>query len=166
MSDDKLGAAARKRGRPKGRCAGGYIEIEAPADIVWSIAGDWQGWGEWNPLYTRTAREPREGEEIEFTVTVPGMKPMDAKAEVYTYRPNKLFEYGVSNLAGMLRAFRFIDIEELGPERCGVANGEIMSGPIGAIVARIAGPKVTVGLKAMNEKMKDLAEAKWQTRNG
>jgi len=158
--DPKLQAAAAKPGRPRGRCSGGYVEIEAPADIVWSIAGDWQGWGAWNPLYTRTSGEPKVGGEIGFTVTVPGMKPMDATATVYTYEPPRRFEYGLSNLGGLLKAFRFIDIEELGPGRCGVANGEIMSGPVGWFVALVAGPKVAAGLKAMNAKLKQITEEK------
>lgn len=160
MNDPRLDAAASKAGRPKGKCSGGYVEIDAPAKLVWGIVGDWQGWGAWNPLYTRTDHEPREGGKIDFTVCVPGMKPMDASATVYTYRSPDCFEYGLSNLGGMLKAFRFVDVEDIAPGKCGVANGEIMSGPIGRIVAGVAGAKVSAGLQAMNAKLKELAEAK------
>lgn len=160
MTDQRLQQAASRAGRPKGKCAGGYVEIEAPAALVWDIVGDWRGWGEWNPLYTHTSGEPTEGGEIGFTVCVPGMKPMDASAVVYTYRAPDCFEYGLSNVAGLLKAFRFIDVEEITPGRCGVANGEIISGLLGRIVAAAAGAKVTEGLQAMNAKLKEIAESR------
>lgn len=163
-TESRLGEAARGEGRPKGRCVGGYVEVAAPAGIVWDIVANFDGWGAWNPLYTRAAGDAREGAEIELTVAVPGMKPMDTRARVHTVRPGECLEYGLSNMAGLLRAFRFIDIVELGPERCGIANGEIMSGPIGALVARAVGPKVGEGLRAMNDRLKELAEANWENR--
>lgn len=163
MNDDaKFQAAAGKPGRPKGSSSGGYIEIDAPAEVVWSIVGDWATWGDWNPLYIRTAGEPRVGNAIDMTVSVPGMKPLDAKAVVKTYRPNECFEYGLSQMGGMLKAFRFVDVEEIAPSKCGVANGETVSGPVGRIVGLIAGAKVGQGLQAMNAKLKELAEAKAQ----
>ncbi len=165
MDEERFLAAAGKPGRPKGRSFGGYVEIDAPADFVWSIAGDWQGWSAWNPLYTSTSGEPRVGNEIEFTVALPGMKPSRGKATVFTYRPDGVLEYGLTNMAGLLRAFRFVEIEVLGPARCGVANGEIMSGPLGALVGMAAGPKVGEGLRAMNAKLKEIAEARWRAVN-
>lgn len=159
MGDPRLQAAASRSGRPRGPCAGGSIEIAASAGDVWAVIGDWQGWGAWNPLYTRTEKEPREGGSIDFTVSVPGMKPMDASARVYTYRAPDCFEYGLSNAGGLLKAFRFVDIEEIAPGRCVVANGEIMSGLLGRLVAALVGGKVTAGLQAMNAALKQRVEA-------
>lgn len=159
MDDEaKLQAAAHKPGRPRGTCCGGYVEIDAPIATVWSFIGDWQGWGAWNPLYTHTAGEPREGAQVDMTVAVPGLKPMEVVATVYTYRAPTLFEYGLSKFGGLLRGFRFVELSEIAPGRCGVANAEIMSGPIGWLAARAAGARVAGGLKAMNAKLKELAE--------
>jgi len=166
QSEAKLQQAARKPGRPKGTCVGGYLEIDAPTKVVWEILGDWQGWGAWNPLYTRTAGELREGAEIDMTVAVEGMKPMDTIATVFTVRPGECMEYGLSKAGGLLRAFRFAEIEEIGPNRCAIANGETMSGPVGWLVARIAGAKVGQGLQAMNAKLKQLAEERWRASGG
>ncbi len=160
MSDDLLAAAAAKPGRLKGRCVGGTIEIEAPVDVVWSIAGDWQGWDAWNELYTRTGGEPREGASIDFTVAVPGLKPVEASATVYSYRPNETFEYGLSAMGGLNRAFRFVDVEEIAPDRTRLSNGEIMGGPIGFVLSRLLGSRVGQGLRTMNARVKELAEAK------
>jgi len=159
----RLQQAARKPGRPQGSCSGGYIEIDAPPETVWSIVADWAGWPAWNPLYTRTAGEMREGAEIDMTVSVPGMKPMATLATVYTVRPGDCIEYGLSKAGGLLKAFRFIEIREITPGRCGVANGETVSGPLGWLIALVAGAKVGQGLQAMNEKLKELAEEKWRS---
>lgn len=100
----------------------------------------------------------REGAELGMTVAVPGLKPQDAVGQVHTVTPGECFEYGLSNLGGMLKAFRFIDIESIAADRCRVDNGETMSGPVGWVLARIVGPRVGQGLLAMNAKLKHLAE--------
>lgn len=169
MSEEQAGEAvlqeaARRPGRPEGTCVGGYIEIEAPPEIVWSIIVDLERWGAWNPLYTRMAGEPRQGAPLDMTVAVPGMKPMDTKATVFTVRPGECLEYGLSKLGGLLKAFRFVEVQEITPERCGVANGETMSGPVGRLVSRLGGPRVGQGLRMMNEKLKELAERKWRSQ--
>lgn len=162
----RLQQAACKPGRPKGRCSGGYIEIDAPPEMVWSIIADLDGWSAWNPLYTRMDGEMREGAKIDMIVSIPGMKPMDTTATVFSVRPRECFEYGLSNMGGLLRAFRFVEIEVIAPMRCGVANGETMSGPVGWLLARIAGAKVGQGLRAMNDRLKQLAEEKWRSGGG
>ena len=160
----KLQQAAHRPGRPRGTTVGGYIEIAAPPEIVWGIIADLERWGSWNPLYTRMAGEAREGARIEMTVAVPGMKPIDTAATLFTLRPGECLEYGMSQLGGLLRAFRFVELREITPERCGIANGETMSGPVGWLLSRIAGPKVGQGLRAMNEQLKLLAEREWRSR--
>lgn len=165
MDDEaRFAAATRKPGRPKGRVTGGYTVIDAPVEVVWGIAGDFQSWGEWNPLYIRTSGEPRVGNVIEMTVQVEGMPAMDAKATVVTNRDNACLEYSLRQMAGLLKAFRFIEVEEVAPGRTGLANGEITSGLLAGLIAAKVGPRVDAGLKAMNAKIKQLAEAKVAAR--
>jgi hypothetical protein len=158
QGEARLRQAAHKQGRPRGTCVGGYLEIDASPSVVWGIIADLANWGDWNPLYTRMAGELREGASLEMTVAVPGMKPMETPATVFTVRPGECFEYGLEKAGGLLRAFRFIEVTRISSDRCGVANGETMSGPVGWLVARLAGAKVGAGLREMNEKLKLLAE--------
>ena len=58
-----------------------------------------------------------------------------------------------------MKAFRYIDLTPLGPDRCEVANGEIMSGLFGNVLAGVVGEKVRRGLQAMNEALKAKVEA-------
>lgn len=146
---------------PKGRTGGvaPSIEIDAPAEAVWKLVHDFAGWGRWNPLYIATSGTAEVGNRVTFTVAVPGMKPAKGSAQVVAVEPNRLLEYGMSNLGGLVRATRHVEITPLGPDRCRVVNGEIMTGLIGTLLARLIGPKVGEGLAAMNAELKRLAEA-------
>jgi hypothetical protein len=68
-------------------------------------------------------------------------------------------------MAGLIQALRFIELEELSPTRCRVANGEIMGGPAGRLVSRMVGEKVTQGLMDMNAALKAVSERKWRGRS-
>lgn len=153
-------------GRIKGRCVGHGITIEAPPELVWDFVADFAGWSSWNPLYRDTEGRAEEGETVRFAVQLAGMKPQKAKAQVTAVRQHELLEYGMSNLGGLIKAFRYVEIEELSPTRCRVVNGEIMGGPLGLLVARAVGAKVAAGLKDMNEALKAVSERKWRGRPG
>lgn len=156
--------ACEEPGRIKGPCVGHRITIEAPPELVWDFIADFEGWKGWNPLYQNTSGHAEEGEQIRFVVHLAGMKPQKAKAQVSRVRQNELLEYGISGLGGLLKTMRFVEIHELSPTRCRVVNGEIMGGPLGRLVSRSLGKKVSQGLKGMNEALKFVAERKWRER--
>lgn len=151
-------------GRLRGRCIGHRITIEAPPELVWDFVADFQGWASWNPLYGDTVGTAEEGQPLRFSVHLAGMKPQKGKATVRKVETDTLLEYAVSNMGGLVKAYRYVEIEEISPVRCRVVNGEIMGGPLGAAVYRAVGAKVGEGLAAMNEALKRVAERKWQGR--
>jgi hypothetical protein len=140
--------------RPAKHGVGHRIEIAAPAAAVWAVIADLDHWGEWNPLYVQASGKPVVGTRLDMTIALEGMKPQKAQATVVTVEPGRLLEYGIVNLGGLVKAFRFVEVEALGPDRCAVANYEIMSGAIGSLLARAVGGKVAKGLQAMNEALK------------
>ena len=158
MAGENMGDAAAPP-LPAGNAVGSRIEIAAPAAKVWHDVIDLDGWGAWNPLYTQASGKAELGETIAFTVVVPGMKPQKGKARIVAVRPNAWLHYEIVSLGGLIRAYRHIDLIELGPDRCAVTNGEIMSGLIGRLLGRLIGGKVAQGLQAMNEALKRRAEA-------
>jgi hypothetical protein len=145
--------------RPAARGVGHRIEIAAPADAVWRVVADLDRWGTWNPLYIEARGAAEMGGRLAMTIALEGMKPQKAKATVVTVEPGRLLEYAIVNLGGLVKAFRYVEIEPLGPERCAVSNGEIMTGPIGVLLGRAIGEKVRRGLQAMNEALKAKVEA-------
>lgn len=144
--------------RPSAPGVGHTIEIAAPAETVWAVIADLNGWGAWNPLYTHGAGEMRAGARPHFTVQLEGLKPQHVRPTIVTVEPGRLFEYALSHLGGLLKAFRYVAITPLGPDRCAVANYEVMTGPLGKFVARQVGEKVRQGLEAMNRALKARVE--------
>jgi len=160
----QFAGACEAPGRIQGSCVGHRITIEAPPEMVWDFLADFEGWRTWNPLYGAVAGRIEEGAPLSFTSLLPGMKPRKGKAVVRTVLHNELIEYAISAMAGLVKVFRFIEVEELSPVRCRVANGEITGGPLGRVASRAMSGKLAQGLKDMNEALKKVAERKWQGR--
>ena len=70
----------------------------------------------------------------------------------------------MSSFGGLVKAFRFVEIEEISPTRCIVTNGEIMGGAMGGVIAKVMGRKIGKGLAGMNDALKRMAELKWSGR--
>jgi len=144
--------------RPAKSGVGHSIEIAAPAAAVWAVIADLDRWGEWNPLYVQASGRPVVGTPLDMTIQLEGMKPQKARATVVTVQPGTCLEYAISNLGGLVKAFRYIDVTPLDDGRCQVSNGEIMSGILGNLLAGVVGEKVRKGLQAMNEALKAKVE--------
>lgn len=164
QSDYMMPEGTTTAGRMGGPCLGHRIEIEAPPELVWDFIADFEGWDGWNPLYIETAGRAEPGSRISFVVKLEGLKPRKGAARIVTVRPNELLEYAIASFGGLLKIFRFIEIEEISPTRCAVTNGEIMSGPMGPILRRAIGSKAGIGLEAMNHALRKVAELKWSGR--
>jgi hypothetical protein len=149
---------------PKGLRTEHRVGIQAPAQTIWEIVVDLDRWGEWNPLYTHASGEIRIGAPLDMTVQLEGMKPQPMKATLLEWVPNEQLHYQVTAMGGLVRATRFIEIEELAPQSCIVSNGEIMGGLLGPSLGRSIQGKVFRGLRGMNEALKERAEQRW--RNG
>lgn len=151
-------------GRIAGRCVGHRIEIDAPPELVWDFVADFEGWSGWNPLYVETAGRAEVDGQIRFAVLLEGLKPQKGSARVVTVRPTECLEYMMSSFGGLVKAFRFVEIEEISPTRCIVTNGEIMGGAMGGVIAKVMGRKIGKGLAGMNDALKRMAELKWSGR--
>lgn len=143
---------------PKGVRVEHRIGVQASADAIWELVRDVEGWSAWNPTYPEVSGRVQIGETLTMTVVLPGMKPQTLKAVVLDWVPNEQLHWRATAMGGLLRATRYIEIEQLAEESCIVANGEILGGLIGPAVARQIGAKVFKGLRLMNEALKVQAE--------
>jgi hypothetical protein len=149
---------------PKGVRIEHRIGIQAPAEVIWELVYDIAHWGDWNPLYSQASGTIHIGDRIDFTIVLPGMKPQAAHATVLEWVPNEQLHYQVAGMGGLVRGTRYVEIEQLAPESCIVANGEISGGLLGPTVARTLGGKIYKGLRGMNEALKEQAERRWRER--
>jgi hypothetical protein len=147
---------------PKGVRTEHRIGVQAPPETIWEIVSDLERWGEWNPLYPHASGQIRIGAPLEMTVQLPGLKPQPLRATVLEWVPNEQLHYQVTALGGLVRAIRYIEIEQLAEASCIISNGEIMGGLLGPSVAKSVQGKVFRGLRLMNEALKERAEARWK----
>jgi hypothetical protein len=147
---------------PKGVVSEHRIGVQAPAEVIWALVVDLEGWADWNPLYPQASGQIRIGAPLDMTVQLPGMAPQKLKATLREWVPNEQLHYQVRALGGLVSAIRYIEIEQLAAESCIVTNGEIMGGLLGPSVARSLGGKVRKGLRLMNEALKEQAERRWR----
>ncbi|CAN7553002.1 SRPBCC domain-containing protein [Phenylobacterium sp. LjRoot225] len=141
------------------------IGIQTPAEVVWEILQDVEGWSRWNPLYREASGTIRIGAPLDLVVALPEMKPQPVRATVLEWVPNEQLHYRTVGMGGLVKGTRYVEIEQLAQESCIISNGEIMGGLLGPTVASSLGRRVYKGLRLMNEALKEAAEARWRARS-
>ena len=139
------------------------IGIQAPAEVVWEVLYDLEGWSRWNPLYIKAAGRVRIGETLSVTLALPGEAPREIRPVVLEWVPNEQLHWKLSLLGGFIRTVRYMEIEALAEQSCIVSNGEIYGGMMGPGLARRLGGRIHKGFRLMNEALKAEAEARWST---
>ena len=142
------------------------IGIQAPAEVIWEIVHDLSRWQEWNPTYTRAAGQIRIGEVLSLTLELPGQPAEDIAPKVLDWVPNEQIHWELRLMGGLIRTLRYIEIEARGPANCIIDNGEIFRGLMGPSLGKRMGRVVRRGFRAMNEALKDRAEAEWAQQRG
>ena len=140
------------------------IGIQAPAEVIWDIVADLERWSEWNPTYPQASGILRIGETLSATLVLPGHPPQEIKPKVLDWVPNEQLHWRLTLLGGAIRTTRYIEIEQVSDVGCIVDNGELFAGLLGPSRGKRMGRTVQRGFKAMNEALKDRAEAVWRSR--
>ncbi len=133
------------------------IAIAASAVVVWDVLSDVSQWGSWNPLYPQASGTLQQGATLELQVALSGMKPQRALATVRVVAAPTRLLYETINLGGLVRATRFVEIQDQG-NQCSVVNGEVMSGMLGRLLVRGIEHRIRLGLEGMNVALKRIAE--------
>ena len=103
------------------------IGIQAPAERIWDLLADLNGWSDWHPVETEASGTIAFGGQIGLTETLPGHPPRTVAARVGDWQP--LAQLVWSEKRGMMfNVVRYYEIDELEPGSCIVANGYIFSG--------------------------------------
>ncbi len=151
---------------PRGYRVEDRIGIQAPAEIIWEVVYDLERWSEWNPTYPKASGAIRIGEPLALTLALPGQAEQEIRPRVLDWVPNEQLHWQLSLLGGMIKTLRYIEIEALAEAGCVVDNGEIFGGLMGSSLGRRMSGPVRRGFRAMNEALKERAEAIWRERRG
>ena len=142
------------------------IGVQAPADVIWDILYDVDRWSEWNPLYVEAAGQIRIGGQLDLTMTLGDDKPTHIHPVVFEWVPNDQIHWRLKMMGGLVSTTRFLEIEVLDAAACIFSNGEIFGGLLGPPVAKRMGRKIYRGFQAMDEALKERAEAMWRAQGG
>ena len=135
------------------------IGVRAPAESIWAVIADIDGWSAWNPLYPRAEGALRIGSQLTLGLALPGQAPRTIKPVILDWVPNDQIHWRLSMLGGLVRTTRYLEIEALSETGCIFSNGELFGGYLGPRVARRMGRSVREGFTAMGEAVKARAEA-------
>ena len=130
------------------------IGIQAPAEAIWSVISDIEGWSRWNPLYPKASGALSIGGQLTLELAVPGQARRTIRPVILDWVPNDQIHWRLSMLGGLVRTVRYIEIEILGESNCIFSNGEVFAGPLGPLIARRLGGAVKRGFTEMGEAVK------------
>ena len=142
-----------------------YIEhrigVSAPAETIWAILSDIEGWPTWSGMYQKATGPLRIGETITVELALPGEKPEMVTSTVLDWTPDAQIHLRVKLFGGLLTTTRYMEIEKLAGPGCIFGNGEIFRGPLTRFIPRRLKSAIRRGFVEMSEGLKQKAEAAW-----
>ncbi|MBL6444999.1 SRPBCC domain-containing protein [Fulvivirga sp. 29W222] len=135
------------------------IEIASSPEKIWNVLMDFKAYPEWNPFIISIIGKPKVRERLRVSIQPPGSKPMVFKPQVTLFKRNKQFGWlGSLFMRGIFDGHHVFEIEELGNNKCILIQREEFSGLLVPLLWKSLDTKTRAGFKAMNAKIKDLAE--------
>lgn len=142
------------------------IGVRAPAQIIWEIVSDIEGWNAWNPLYPKAAGVVRMGAQLDLELAIPGQERRQIHPVILDWVPNEQIHWRLKMMNGLVSNTRYLEIEALTETGCIFSNGEMFGGFLGPSVAKRMGRPIRQGFRAMGEAVKQRAEAAWAAQGG
>lgn len=126
------------------------VDIDAPAERVWSILADLDRYPQWNPFTVRIETDFVVGHPIVLHVSFDGAKPIKQKEILRCWAPGEQLRWSMTiGPAWLFRAQRVQRVEVLGPARCRYISEDAFAGVFSPIVELLYGGKVQRGFDAM-----------------
>jgi hypothetical protein len=136
------------------------IGIPAPANVVWQVLSDLQGWARWNPLYRDVRGELHIGDVWRMTVLAPGEPPEPIAATLVDWVPDAQLLLETKS-RGFIRRVRYLEIEKLDEESSIFSNGEDWWGRFARYVPARRRRALRAGFQAMSEALSAEALERW-----
>lgn len=136
------------------------IQIDAPAERVWSILTDFADYAGWNPFIRQVRGEPRRGERLEVRLEPPGGRPITLRPEVLNVEPGRELRWiGKLFVPGLFDGEHVFEIERLDGGSVRFVQRERVIGLAVPVLQRLLEGPYRAGFEAMNEALKSRAEA-------
>ena len=138
------------------------LGIAAPAEVVWQVLADLEGWGAWNPLYPNVEGRLGIGQTLTLTEAIPGSEPVKIAPTVVDWVPDAQILWRMSQSWGFLKRLRYFEIDKLSDEGCIFANGEDWYGRPARYVPPAKRRAMREAFAAFGEALSERALAVWR----
>ncbi len=136
------------------------IEINATPERVWEELTDFDQFEQWNPFIRCISGKPQAGERLDVFLEPPGGKGMTFHPKVLRAEPGREFRWvGHLFVPGLFDGEHIFEIEPLGEDRVRLVQREQFRGILAPLLLRSIGTSTRRGFEAMNEALKERAEA-------
>lgn len=135
------------------------IEINAPAERVWSLLVDFPSYPRWNPFVRSIEGTLAVGQSLKVFIQPPGASGMRFRPTVLAVKPNSEFRWkGKLILPGLFDGEHYFQLENRVGGGVTFRQGEVFSGILVPLFRRALDGATTQGFIAMNEALKREAE--------
>jgi hypothetical protein len=140
------------------------LGVAAPAEVIWEVVSNLEGWSAWNPSYSAASGRLSIGAPLSLDATWPGVHPRRHEGTIVDWVPHTQLLW--REKAGfMASSLRYIEIDELSDHGCILASGEILDGWGVRYLSGKRRSSAYRAFEAMDEAIKDRAEALWRERS-
>ena len=139
-----------------------YIDIGAPASLVWAILADFATYRRWNPLIRGVLGRPSNGAEIEISLRSPQGEDVSIRSTIVRVRePRELRWRERWTVPGLFSSERRFRIEPLDEGGVRFHHGEQARGIMVPLLNQRRRLRGKSGFDAMNTALKQRAERAW-----
>lgn len=141
--------------------------IAASPETVWTILTDFAAFSGWNPFIRRISGKLEPGARLEVELSPPGGRAMTIRPTLREVQPGHVLRWlGSLGLPGLFDGEHSFEIEPLGEGQVRFVQSERFSGILVPLVMSFVGESTRQGFEAMNQALKERAEARAQGREG
>ena len=142
------------------------VGVRAPAEVVWSLLADIEGWPAWQPVYPEASGALKIGGRLTLVEAIPGEPPRALSPTILDWMPEEQILWAERRWGGLVRAMHYIEIEALTDIGCALSCGEVFHGLLGDLFAARHRKVLKRGFRAFCEAVQPRAEALWRERGG
>lgn len=126
------------------------IEVDAPAEVVWSVLTDMDEYGEWNPFISRCRSTLEVGAPIDMVVRQLTPRPIRMREYIRSHTPGREFSYAMKPIPlGALRSLRSHTVIPLDAGRTRYESHFELAGRLSPLVGLLFGRGFRRGFPGM-----------------
>jgi hypothetical protein len=134
------------------------LEIDAPAERLWSILTDFAAYPGWNPLLVSVAGALGVGETLVVKLRAPNGSVVTLKPQVIALEPGRRFAWrGQLLVPGLFTGEHAFVLEPLGTARTRFVHEEQFSGVLVPLLRKMLDGGTRASFEAMNRALADRA---------